>query len=230
MPAYLPTAFFPPCRFAILSATACFLNWSGVLPIWFLKILLKCCAVRNRIFLFAEKYSYSVYIWFIDRMVKTDIMFDIQQFTRRSRNLERKYIDREIIKTANQLRRHIDNSDEVRNLRNITGSNGYIIGYIAHHADENIYQKNIEEEFSLTRSTVSKVLKLMEEKGLIRRESVDNDARLKKLVLTEKSLNIHKRMSDNHELFEAQITRGFTEEEKQMLFDMLSRINKNLEE
>jgi hypothetical protein len=64
-------------------------------------------------------------------MVKTDIMFDIQQFTRRSRNLERKYIDREIIKTANQLRRHIDNSDEVRNLRNITGSNGYIIGYIA---------------------------------------------------------------------------------------------------
>lgn len=144
--------------------------------------------------------------------------------------MERKYVDREIIKTANQLRRHIDNSEEVKNLRNITGSNGYIIGYIARHTGQDIFQKNIEEEFSLTRSTVSKVLKLMEEKGLIRRESVSSDARLKKLVLTEKSLNIHKRMSDSHDLFEAQITRGFTEEERHMLFDMLSRINKNLEE
>lgn len=144
--------------------------------------------------------------------------------------MEKKYIDREIIKTANQLRRRIDNSEEVRNLRNITGSNGYIIGYIARNSDKDIFQKNIEEEFSLTRSTVSKVLSLMEEKGLIRRESVDNDARLKKLVLTEKSLEIHKRMSDSHELLEAQITRGFTEEEKHLLFDMLSRINKNLEE
>lgn len=151
-------------------------------------------------------------------------------WAQRSRNLEHKHIGREIIKTANQLRRRIDNSDEVKKLRNITGSNGYIIGYIASHPDKDIFQKNIEEEFSLTRSTVSKVLKLMEEKGLIRRESVDNDARLKKLVLTEKSLEIHKRMSESHALLEERITRGFTEDEKQTLLDLLCRINRNLED
>jgi len=158
-------------------------------------------------------------------------MFDMQQFgQKRSKTLERKYIGREIIKTANQLRRTIDNSEDIKRLRNITGSNGYIICYIAKRPGEDIFQKNIEEAFSLTRSTVSKVLKLMEEKGLIRRESVDNDARLKKLVLTEKSIEIYNRMSQSHELLEEKITRGFTEEEKRTLFDMLYRINKNLED
>ena len=38
----------------------------------------------------------------------------------------------------------------------------------------------------MARSTVTGVVKLMERKGLIRRESVSSDARLKKLVLTEK--------------------------------------------
>ena len=69
--------------------------------------------------------------------------------------------------------------------------NGWILGYLADHENEEIYQKDIEEKFCVTRSTVSKVLKGMESKGLLRRESVSSDARLKRLVLTEEGREIN---------------------------------------
>jgi DNA-binding MarR family transcriptional regulator len=136
----------------------------------------------------------------------------------------------ELIKAANKIRRNVHNSDEIRSLDNITGSNGYIIGYIANHSDKEIFQKDIEEKFSLTRSTVSKVLKLMEGKDLIHRESVNYDARLKKLILTEKAWDMHRIFLKRSENLESKITQGFTEDEIQTLFNMLNRINSNLEQ
>ena len=52
--------------------------------------------------------------------------------------------------------------------------------------------KCIEKEFDITRSTASKNVDLLVENGYILREPVDYDARLKKLVLTEKSLSLSK--------------------------------------
>ena len=62
---------------------------------------------------------------------------------------------------------------------------------MAQNNDKDIYQKDLEKKFSVTRSTASKVVKLMVQKGLIVREEVESDARLKKLILTEKALNMH---------------------------------------
>lgn len=64
----------------------------------------------------------------------------------------------------------------------VSRNNGWILGYLAHHPDQNVFQKDIENAFCVRRSTVSKVIRLMETKGLIRRESVPNDARLKKQI------------------------------------------------
>ena len=90
-----------------------------------------------------------------------------------------------ILRTATMIRRKADSNIYMSKVHKITGSNGWILGYLADHENEEIYQKDIEEKFCVTRSTVSKVLKGMESKGLLRRESVFSDARLKRLVLTE---------------------------------------------
>ena len=90
-----------------------------------------------------------------------------------------------ILRTATMIRRKADSNVYMSKVHKITGSNGWILGYLADHENEEIYQKDIEEKFCVTRSTVSKVLKGMESKGLLRRESVSSDARLKRLVLTE---------------------------------------------
>ena len=65
-------------------------------------------------------------------------------------------------------------------------SNGYIISYLCENEDKNIFQRDIERQFDLSRSTVSTILKELEKEGLIERKSVIIDARLKKSYLLKK--------------------------------------------
>lgn len=140
-----------------------------------------------------------------------------------------KFIGREMRKTNNLLKRCHLNSEFHRKIDNITGTNGWIIGFLADNSDRDIFQKDIEEIFSLRRSTVSNMVQLMEKKGFIARESVDYDARLKKLVLTEKALEIHKAVMKNVEENEKKLRNGISDDELKTFFDVLEKIQKNLE-
>ena len=76
-------------------------------------------------------------------------------------------------------------------------------------ADTEIYQKDIEQEFKVSRATASNMLQLMERKGLIVRESVSRDARLKKISLTEKAKNMVAKSDADIREMEQLITKGF---------------------
>ena len=65
-----------------------------------------------------------------------------------------------------------------------------IIGFLYDHRFEDVFQKNIEQAFSMRRPSVSILIQEMEAKQLVARESVPYDARLKKVVLTDKSLRL----------------------------------------
>ena len=54
-------------------------------------------------------------------------------------------------------------------LDKVTIMHGWIIGYLILNLDRDIYQKDIESEFAISRSTVTNILKLMEKKGYIKR-------------------------------------------------------------
>ena len=65
----------------------------------------------------------------------------------------------------------------------ITAVQSRVIYYIlAHYQEGPVFQRDVERVFSLSRSTATGILQLMEKKGIIRRESVASDARLKSLV------------------------------------------------
>lgn len=90
----------------------------------------------------------------------------------------------------NAVRRYIDRYAEGKKaLDNLTCSNGWIIGYVCEMKERgnDVYQRDLENNFGITRSTTSKVLGLMEKKGLVERVSVSHDARLKKIVPTDRS-------------------------------------------
>lgn len=110
----------------------------------------------------------------------------------------------------------------------VTGTNAWIIGFLANNADRDIYQKDLEEQFTITRSTVSKVLILMEKKGLIERHSVPNDSRLKKLVLTDKAWKLSKSMKKHGDKIEAALTKGFTDEELEAFYSYIQRMKDNI--
>ena len=123
----------------------------------------------------------------------------------------------------------MDRSSSIQYVESVTGTNGWIIGYLADNQGRDIFQRDLEEEFSVRRSTASKVLKLMEQKGLIRRESVPYDARLKKLVLTDTALEMHSHVVRDSERLEAKLTKGLTDEELQTFFAIAEKIKDNLQ-
>lgn len=144
--------------------------------------------------------------------------------------MEKKYVGMEIRALDNLIKRFIDNSINKERLVQVTGSNGWIIGYLWDNKEKDLFQKDLESEFHITRSTTSKVVNLMVEKGLIRREEVKGDARLKKLVLTQKAVEMAKEMEEGHERIERQIIKGFTKEELKQFYSYLDRLKQNVKQ
>lgn len=132
----------------------------------------------------------------------------------------------------NAVRRYLDRTSESkREIENLTCSNGWIIGHLCDAEREGrvIFQRDLEDEFGITRSTASKVLSLLEKKGFITRESVSHDARLKKLVPTDKSRKIENEMQCEVNRLESCLTKGFTQEELDALYSYLERLQRNID-
>lgn len=106
---------------------------------------------------------------------------------------------------------------------------GWIIGYLYDHKDEEIFQRDIEAEFYIARSTVTCLVKQMEQKGYIARVAVERDCRLKRLCLLEKGEKIHEKFLKNIDRVEEQIREGISEDELQTFFKVAMQIRDNLE-
>lgn len=112
---------------------------------------------------------------------------------------------------------------------NVTRNNGWILNYLAHHSDRDIYQRDIENDFCIRRSTVSKVIRLMETKGLLRRETVPGDARLKKLVLTPDGEKLQAAIEREQQETERLLRRGVTEEELRIFHQVMEKFKNNIQ-
>ncbi len=112
---------------------------------------------------------------------------------------------------------------------NVTLMHGWIIGYLNGKGDVDVFQKDLETEFAISRSTVTNILKLMEKKGYIERVSVKSDARLKKIILTEKGAEVfslmHKVIDENERRF----NNALNEEERAVFFDLIRKLRQGLE-
>ena len=133
---------------------------------------------------------------------------------------------------SHQIHRWIENSPNKKKVDSVTGANAWIIGYISEKtkSNEDVFQRDLEKNFGITRSTASKVVNLMVEKGMVERQSVPWDARLKKLVLTDRGREIDKLMENEFIMAEQTLARGFSEQELVQFFDYIHRMQKNMKE
>lgn len=148
--------------------------------------------------------------------------------TRKGNIMKKGRIGLELRSLNNMIRRYFEFSSRKKEIDKITGNNGWIIGYLADNTNREIYQKDIEEHFTITRSTASKVLTLMEQKGLIQRQTVAQDARLKKIVLTEKAWKVREAMEEEGKNMERILLKGFAEEEIVELYAYLQKMKQNI--
>ena len=100
--------------------------------------------------------------------------------------------------------------------------------YLRDHKDEDVFQKDLEEAFSITGATATNILKVMEKDGLITRVPMPHDGRLKKLELTEKGLQLDKEAHANVLRLEEGMKKNFTEEELTQFREYLERMTQNI--
>ena len=127
------------------------------------------------------------------------------------------------------IKRYIDGSATKQYVDNLTGTHGWVIGYLYENRNRDVFQRDLQEQFSIRRSTVTGILQLMEKNGLITRQSVDEDARLKKIVLTPKAIEQHEQIHRSIRKVEEQLSEGLTPEEKQTFLELCDKIRRNIE-
>lgn len=141
--------------------------------------------------------------------------------------------DREIGYEIRVLNNTIRNSINSMKLNKAIESNphttrlhAWVIGFVFHSKNP-VYQKDIETEFQIKRSTASTLLASMEKNGLITRRSVDHDARLKQVILTDKARKMHETFLVTAKKVEENLVRGLSDEELRSFFSTLDKISDN---
>lgn len=106
---------------------------------------------------------------------------------------------------------------------------GWILGYLAHNSDREIYQKTLETELCIGKSSVTGLVKLLEENGSIRRVAVPGDARLKKIELTEKGWEIAKKEKDILDSNEVTMAENIDKKDLEIFLKVAGQIKENLD-
>ncbi len=139
------------------------------------------------------------------------------------------YIGREIKMTQNLIQRLMDTTTRLNSQGGVSFSVKQICGYLYCNSDKPIYQKDLEKVFSLRRSSASAQLKKMEEKGLITREGIPEDKRLKEIKLTPLAEKEVEKTIEDIKNIEAVISGGITEDEAEALLKTLKKIRLSIE-
>ncbi len=136
----------------------------------------------------------------------------------------------DIRQLSNLCRRYMDRHSHKQYIDSLTGTNGWIIGYLHSQGNQDTFQRDLEKKFDITRSTASKVINLMISKGLIEHRSVDYDARLKKLVLTDKAKELALLMIQDGDMLEEHLCQGISPKEMEQFFKCLEKMKHNIKD
>lgn len=133
------------------------------------------------------------------------------------------------IRTLNNIIKRDIEKTHPHELDRAKGVHGWAIRFFYENKDKDVFQKDFEEYFSIRRSTATQILKLMEKNGLIIRVNHLEDARMKKIILTDKAVQFHKMIVNDIDDREIRMQKGISSEELDSFFATLEKIKNNLE-
>lgn len=128
---------------------------------------------------------------------------------------------------SRQIKRKVDESVSKYDVTAVQCSFIKIINEGTRNGD--VYAKDIEAKFNMRRATVAEILSLMEKNGLIVRESNNGDARLKKILLTQKSLEIQSSIEKEIKKVEDNLKKDLTKEEITQFMKTMKKMSENIE-
>lgn len=139
----------------------------------------------------------------------------------------RNHVGRLVNTLSHQLKRRFADLEEEDSLA--TNMQRLILHYILFESlKRDIYQKDVEKEFQIRRSTATGALQILEKNGFITRNPVKEDARLKKLAPTEKAKAVRQHILDNIRYIEALLAKDIPEEKMAVCKEVLWQMSENL--
>lgn len=135
----------------------------------------------------------------------------------------------EIKRMDNLLKRRINVMVKKKGIDEITMMHSFIIHYIYDNRDRDIFQKDIEKVFHMNRSTITNMVKYLEDQGYITRRQVPSDARLKKLGLTEQGERLHQIIGEAIRETERKMQNALTPQETEQFIRLSHKIRSQLE-
>lgn len=122
--------------------------------------------------------------------------------------------------------KRISNDPFIRE-NNITPVQCEILNYLI--TNQIIYQKDIESKLNIRRSTISGVLHTMEKNGLIKKEYNKSDARVNKIIITKKGMDINNTLKEKIKLINDIAFFNISDDEVNDFYNIIKKIIKNLE-
>lgn len=102
-----------------------------------------------------------------------------------------------------------------------------ILHFIIMCKKENLFQKDIEKEFHLKKSNASEILQSLENLNYLERKISKEDARCKKIILTEKSIILRDKLKKNFKKIEKQVIKDLSEDELEFLSKIIDKMITN---
>lgn len=130
-----------------------------------------------------------------------------------------------ILGLSNQIRRIFNLST------NNTGAQTRVLCFVLdNYLDRDIYQKDIQKALNIGGSTISVLLKKMENNGMIKRKRVAEDDRLKKIVPTSRTIMMKEKLNQDIQNIEKKLLSEIPEEELATYLKVTKKMISNIME
>lgn len=142
--------------------------------------------------------------------------------------MQRLFLAAELKTIGNSVRHLAEQCLASLHVDGLTAIQCMMIGYLGENSSRDVFQRELEAEFQIRRSTVTGILQGMERRGLIIRQPVQHDARLKKVVLTPIGIEIWEKVWQSLWEIEERALKGVSEEDLLIFLRTLEKIKQNL--
>ena len=108
----------------------------------------------------------------------------------------------------------------------VTHIQARVLGYLRWMEEEDkiVYQKDIESFLSVSKSTASEMISTLENNGFISRIKLENDGRLRKIILLEKGYETNKKIGETIKNFEMNMQNKLSEKELENFFKIIDKL------
>jgi DNA-binding MarR family transcriptional regulator len=132
-------------------------------------------------------------------------------------------------KLGNELRKRRERL-ETASGEPLTMMQSWVLGYLIHNEDHDVYQRELESNLNIGKSTLTEVLHLMEKNRLVKRERVESDRRLRRIALTEKSRQINELIASDIKETERRLKDGIPDEDMEVFIRTINKMIDNIKD